>query len=113
MTWVLIGVLIWVVLALPLAMLIGRSIRMAEAKRAATAADSPMPNFVATDTPPTEVPPVEPAEPWTGPATVPFAPSRAPGGGDRTSSGRTRPPVVRHPVWPVERDPNARNSGLS
>jgi len=113
MTWLLIGVLIWVVLAVPLAMLIGRSIRLAESKRAAAAAEPPMANFVATDTPPIEAPPAESAEPWTGPATVPFAPSRPPGGGDRTSSGRTLPPVVRHPVRPVEREPKARDSGLS
>jgi hypothetical protein len=52
-------------------------------------------------------------EPWTGPATVPFAPSRLPWGGDRTGAARPRPPVIRHPVKPVERDPGARDSGLT
>ena len=33
MTWMLIGVLIWVALAVPVAVLVGRSIRLADAKR--------------------------------------------------------------------------------
>jgi len=103
MTWLLIGALIWVALAVPLALLIGRAIRRADKEHEAAE-----PNFVATDVPPGEAP----EEPWTGPSTVPFAPSRLPWGGDRTSS-RPLPPVVRHPVKPVERDPGVRDSGLT
>src|SRR5690348_1905220 len=113
MTWLLIGALIWVVLAIPLAMLIGRSIRQAEDRKATTPADSPQGNFVASDMPPGDVQPAESPEPWTGPATVPFAPSRRPEGGDRTAIRRSRPPVVRHAIRPVDRDPNARDSGHS
>jgi hypothetical protein len=106
MTWLLVGALIWVVLAVPIAMLIGRGIRLADARRVAATQDAAEANFVATDVPPVEAP----EEPWIGPATVPFAPSRLPWGGDRTSA-RLRPPVIRHPVKPLERDPGARESG--
>jgi hypothetical protein len=124
MTWVLIGVLIWVAVAIPAALLIGRGIRLADAKRSVAASGVTEANFVATDVPPADIPtayippayeaPEEPAaQPWTGPSTVPFAPSRLPWGGDRSSTSRPRPPVVRHVVRPVERDPNARDSGLN
>ena len=106
MTWLLIGVLIWVTLAVPVALLIGRVIRLADARRAMPPGDAPGDNFVATDVPPGEL--VQ--EPWTGPSTVPFAPSRLPWGGDRTSVPRPRPPVVRHPIRPTEREPNARDT---
>jgi hypothetical protein len=109
MTWLLIGVLIWVVLALPLALLVGRSIRLADRRDPATRRNRAEANFVATDEPPTGA--TEP--PWTGPSTVPFAPSRLPWGGDRTSLPRPGPPVIRHPVRPSERDPRARDKGQS
>ena len=103
MTWLLVGALIWVALAIPFAVLIGRGIRLADAHRTVSAPDAP--NVVATDVPPVDAP----EGPWTGPSTVPFAPSRLPWGGDRTSA-RLRPPVIRHPVQPVERDPGAHES---
>jgi hypothetical protein len=113
MTWLLIGVLIWVTLAVPVALLIGRGIRLADAKRVAPSSDPLEADFadsLEADLADSEVPPVEPDEmPWTGPSTVPFAPSRLPWGGDRTSVPRPRPPVIRAPIRPSERDPNTRN----
>jgi hypothetical protein len=107
MTWLLIGVLIWVAVAIPVALLIGRGIHLADARRAAPSSDALDANFVASDEPP-----VEAAEqPWTGPSTVPFAPSRPPWGGDRTSMPRPRPPVIRAPIRPNERDPGSRDTG--
>jgi len=123
MMWLLIGVLIWIAVAIPVALLVGRSIRLADATRAVAGPDVADANFVATDVPVEDVPveaveavegtPVEPVEqPWTGPSTVPFAPSRLPWGGDRTAP-RPPPPVIRHPVKPVERETGARDSGTS
>jgi len=112
MTWLLIGVLIWVTLAVPVALLIGRGIRLADARRAVPPVDALEEddaleeNFVASEVPPGEV--VE--ELWTGPSTVPFAPSRLPWGGDRTSLPQPRPPVIRHPLRPTERDPHTRDT---
>jgi hypothetical protein len=112
MTWLLIGVLIWVAVAIPVAVLVGRSIRLADTRPAVAEPDVAEANFVATDLP-VEGTPVEPVEqPWTGPETVPFAPSRLPWGGDRTAS-RPPPPVIRHPVKPVEREAGARDAGMS
>lgn len=112
MTWLLIGVLIWIAVAIPVALLIGRGIRLADTRRAVAMPDDAEANFVATDLPVDDMPVEAVEQPWTGPATVPFAPSRLPWGGDRTAP-RPRPPVIRHPVQPTERETGARDSGLS
>jgi hypothetical protein len=101
MTWWLIGTFAWVALAVLAALVIGRAIRMADARRAAEVeAQAGEANFVATEAPPADVPPT----PWTGPSTLPFPP---PG-----SLPRQRPPIVRNPVSPAERDPSHRDSGV-
>ena len=111
MIWLLAGALVWVVVAVPAALLIGRSIRQADVRRAAdveaqlraeTQAQSQTVdgNFVATDEAPADA-----AElPWTGPETVPFPP---PG-----SVPRRRPHVVRNPLSRAERNPSHRDSGV-
>src|SRR5690348_13539212 len=97
MTWLLIGALVWVALAVPAALLIGRSIREGDARRTVEAearmqaetqarSETPAGNFVATDAPPSEADSL----PWTGPATVPFPPP--PG------VPRKRPHIVRNPL---------------
>lgn len=107
MTWLLITALVWVVLVLPAALLIGRSIRRAEARRAAdaearlrveaAAQSETMEGNVATEPPATELP-------WTGPETVPFPPP--------PSVPRRRPYVVRNPLSRAERSPSQRDSGV-
>jgi hypothetical protein len=102
MTWLWIGVLAWVALAIPAALVIARGIRLAEDRRAAEAHAAQEPaNFVATDTPPSVA---DPKAPWAGPSTVPFPPPK--------SIPRQRRPAVRNPVRSDERDPSARDSGL-
>jgi hypothetical protein len=111
MTWLLIGALVWVVVAVPAALLIGRSIREGDARRAVEAevqlqaeaqarSETPDGNFVATDAPPSEAAPL----PWTGPETVPFPPP--PG------VPRRRPHIIRNPLSRVERSPSHRDSGV-
>jgi hypothetical protein len=109
MTWLLIGALIWVALAVPVAVLIGRGIRLADAKRVVAPTDPLEAGLVSSDIPAGE----EGEEPWRGPSTVPFAPSRLPWGGDRTSVPRPRPPVIRAPIRPGERDPKVRDTGMT
>jgi hypothetical protein len=100
MTWLLIGALVWVALAVPAALLIARSIRTADAHRVAESeAQSQDANFVAS-----EEPPAEASLPWTGPATVPFPPP--------PPKQRPRPPVIRDAIRRSERDPSAHDSGL-
>ena len=111
MTWWLIGTLAWVALAVPAALVIGRAIRDADVRRAAdieaelrtdtqARSETRDGNFVATEAPPSEVPPT----PWTGPETVPFPP---PG-----SVPRQRPHVIRNPLSRAERNPSHRDSGV-
>src|SRR5690348_6415975 len=111
MTWLLIGALVWVAVAVPAALLIGRAIREGDARRAADAeaqlqvetqarSETPDGNFVATDAPPSEAAPTI----WTGPATVPFPPP--PG------VPRKRPHIVRNPLSRAERSPSHRDSGV-
>jgi hypothetical protein len=111
MTWWLIGALAWVALAVPAALLIGRSIREAEARREADAeaelraqaqarSETPDGNFIASEKPPAEAPPT----PWTGPQTVPMPP---PG-----SVSRQRRSFVRNPLSGSERHPSPRDSGV-
>jgi hypothetical protein len=113
MSWLLIGALVWVAVAVPAALMIGRGVRLADARRTTEfAMQTPDGNFVASDVPPADAATVvssdlEP-EPdssalWTGPTTLPFTPP--------PPLPRQRPPVVRDPVSRVERDP-ARDSGL-
>jgi len=108
MTWLLIGGLIWVAVALVVALLLGRTIRLADARRARESQAAADANFVVPGTPSAPASPAEFEEaeqPWTGPSTVPFAPSRLPWGGVRPSGARApRPPVLRAPVTPAERD---------
>jgi hypothetical protein len=106
MTWLLIGALVWVALAVPAAQVIARGIRMADAHRVAEAEAQALDvNFVASDVPPADVlPPVDESLPWTGPATVPFPPP--------APVQRQRPQVVRDPIRQAERDPSTHDSGL-
>jgi hypothetical protein len=113
MTWLLIGVVVWIAVAVPAALVIGRAIRTADARRAGeleALADAEEANFVATEAPPSEVPPSEvprsevPSTPWTGPSTVPFPPP--------PPASRQRPSIVRHPVSRKERNPSPRDSGV-
>src|SRR3954469_24386967 len=91
MTWLLIGALVWVALAVPAALLIARSIRTADAHRVAESeAQSQDANFVAS-----EEPPAEASLPWTGPATVPFPPPPP----------KQRPPHAPAPPPPTEAAP--------
>lgn len=111
MTWLLIGALVWVVVAVPAALLIGRAIRDADTHRAAVAeaqfraeaqaqSETQAGNFVATEESPAEV-----AElPWTGPETVPFPPP--------ASVPRQRPHIIRNPLTRAERNPSRRDSGV-
>jgi hypothetical protein len=113
MTWWLIGALAWVALAVPAALLIGRSIREAEARREADVeaqlraqaqaqaqSETPEGNFIASEEPPSEAPPT----PWTGPQTVPMPP---PG-----SVPRHRRSFVRNPLSGSERHPSPRDTGV-
>ena len=112
MNWLLVGVLIWVALGVPLAVLLGRSIRLADRRHQAAMRNRSAADVVPADESAGDELPAEAAEqPWTGPSTVPFAPSRLPWGGDRSSMSRPRPPVVRHPIRPPERAPRARDKG--
>jgi hypothetical protein len=109
MTWLIIGVLIWVALAIPAAVLIGRGIRLADARRNAPVSDVLEADFVPSEDAAAET--LE--EPETGPETVPPPQTRLPRNGDRGTSPRPRPTVVRRPIQPGEREPRARDSGLS
>jgi hypothetical protein len=129
MTWLLIGVLAWIALALPLALVLARSIRHAtvarEAEEEADAralaalpgetspdrpapdeaprapADSPHGNFIVTEPAPLEV--VDEL-PWTGPSTRPFPPP--------PSVPRRRPhPLPGHVTRPQE-SPSNRDTGV-
>lgn len=103
MTWLIVGLVAWFVIAIPAALLIGRAVRVADARRAsageldvqADARRGPE-NFVVPQSPLA----VDP-QPWTGPPTVP---SPAP--------QRRRWPVVRAPVTRAERTPSHRDSGV-
>ena len=132
MTWLLIGVLIWIAVAIPVALVIGRSIRLAEARRKQEYQAGHEANFVATDAPPATVADADAADatatdatatavpatagtaeheeqPWTGPSTVPFAPSRLPWGGQRASGRRAGPSALRAHAAQV--DPTAPRQG--
>lgn len=111
MTWWLIGALVWVALAVPAALLLGRALREADVRRAAEVeatfqaearaqSETQDGNFVATEAAPSEAPPM----PWTGPETVPFPP---PG-----SVPRQRPHIIRNPLSRAERKPSHRDSGV-
>lgn len=100
MTWLFIGLGVWIAVAIPAALLIGRAIRVADDRRAAEAGPgSGQQNFVASEAPPVAAEP----ETWSGPPTVPWAPPAQP---------RRRPPVVRAPVSRTERKPSHRDSGV-
>lgn len=111
MTWWLIGAAAWVALAVPAALLFGRAIREADARRAADVqaelraheqaqSETRDGNFVATEASPSEVPPM----PWTGPQTRPFPPP--------ASVPRRRPHAIRNPLSRAERNPSHRDSGV-
>ena len=105
MTWLIIGALIWVSVAIPVSVLVGRAVRLAEQRREPQPGGVPEPNFVASEEPVVQPDEDEHEGQWTGPGTVPFAPSRPPWGGDRTYP--RLPPVVHRPVHQTEREPNA------
>jgi hypothetical protein len=111
MTWLLIGALIWIALAVPAALLIGRGIRVAEAKRAVPPSDALDADLAATFGTSQDASAGSVEQPWTGPTTVPFTPTQRPKGSDRTTVPRPRPPVIRAPIRPSERDPGSRDSG--
>ena len=128
MTWLLIGVLIWIAVAIPVALVIGRSIRLAESRCTQEYQAAHEANFIATDVPPatateaattnaaatdapaagapaTVAPADSESQPWTGPSTVPFAATRLPWGGQRASGRRAGPSALRTPAAQI--DPTA------
>lgn len=104
MTWLLVVAVVWVAIAVPGALVLGRAIRTAEERRspgvdaqAWPGTDTAAGNFIATEHPPLDV-----ETPCSGPSTAPFAPPRGP---------HRRPAVVRRPVTRDERNPAARDAG--
>jgi hypothetical protein len=105
MSWVLVIGAGWLLLSVLTAVVIGRSVRMAD-QRAESAADAPTtePNFVVDSPqlhvvpPPATQPPVIPAPPRQAPDTIPGIPA-------------ARPKLVKPPVPRSENLP-ARKTGL-
>jgi hypothetical protein len=105
MTWVLTAVATWLLLAIVVALLVGRSIRLADREKERAAAAG-APNFAVDPGTLRSPAPAPSAVEGDEPAAAPPSPSAAP------PIPRARQAAVRGCVQPGERHPSSRGAGL-